>query len=487
LISSIKTAIFALMTLVTCEGGAYRTALLGDQLNSFDPILVSEYNHLTFISQICGRLVSVDEYLNIESDLAQSWKVSDDGKTYSFILKTQRSFQTGHKITAEDVKFSFNRIINNRDSTAKSWASEIKHINIKNSSKIDFILSNKNPRFLYKISHPRFCILNKNTPFINTGKHLTPNSSGSYNIEKISQVTGIDLEVSKDYRELAIEKNINVSFLSQAEAIKKYQQGELEDLSFYLLSDKETESLESTGAAFSPKMNIYWTWLISLNPSSSLFKKKINRKNLIDSFDTASFVKTWDSDLVENRSIVPIGMRGGVNLPYKSVKKQFTATSIDRAVKISILRGLPNETTLKIALNKQFAHLPHGIEISFLEMGAWIESYTSASHDIYISGLDTNSNDSIGFFRYFISTESDNYLGYKSAAMDEIYNRLKPITYPSRSKKDYEDMQFAFESAYFGVALGNPIYRFALDPKVNKFHMNPLGMHLNRWWKIGRK
>ena len=120
-------------------------------------------------------------------------------------------------------------------------------------------------------------------------------------------------------------------------------------------------------------------------------------------------------------------------------------------------------------------------------MGAWIESYTSASHDIYISGLDTNSNDSIGFFRYFISTESDNYLGYKSAAMDEIYNRLKPITYPSRSKKDYEDMQFAFESAYFGVALGNPIYRFALDPKVNKFHMNPLGMHLNRWWKIGRK
>jgi len=41
--------------------------------------------------------------------LAESWKESVDGKTYEFVLRRGLKFHNGDPVTAEDVKFSFER------------------------------------------------------------------------------------------------------------------------------------------------------------------------------------------------------------------------------------------------------------------------------------------------------------------------------------------------------------------------------------------
>src|SRR5512145_816476 len=41
--------------------------------------------------------------------LAESWKESPDGKTYEFKLRRGLKFHNGEPVTAEDVKFSFER------------------------------------------------------------------------------------------------------------------------------------------------------------------------------------------------------------------------------------------------------------------------------------------------------------------------------------------------------------------------------------------
>jgi peptide/nickel transport system substrate-binding protein len=44
-------------------------------------------------------------------DLAESWTVSDDGLTYTFKLKPGLKFASGNPITAEDVAWSFERVV----------------------------------------------------------------------------------------------------------------------------------------------------------------------------------------------------------------------------------------------------------------------------------------------------------------------------------------------------------------------------------------
>src|SRR5258708_38100426 len=52
---------------------------------------------------------SVDKIL---PNLATSWKISDDGLTYTFTLKDGVVFSTGNPMTSADVVFSFNRMKN---------------------------------------------------------------------------------------------------------------------------------------------------------------------------------------------------------------------------------------------------------------------------------------------------------------------------------------------------------------------------------------
>ncbi len=51
------------------------------------------------------------DYSVIEPELAESWTVSEDGLTMTFKLKKNATFWDGRKVTASDVKWSFDRAV----------------------------------------------------------------------------------------------------------------------------------------------------------------------------------------------------------------------------------------------------------------------------------------------------------------------------------------------------------------------------------------
>src|SRR6266436_7513430 len=57
--------------------------------------------------------------------LAESWSASEDGITYDFILRKGAKFHNGDPVTAEDVKFSFERYRGNSQEMMKSRVAEI--------------------------------------------------------------------------------------------------------------------------------------------------------------------------------------------------------------------------------------------------------------------------------------------------------------------------------------------------------------------------
>lgn len=51
------------------------------------------------------------DYSKLEPELAESWEVSDDGMTLTFKINPEARFWDGSKVTAEDVKWSFDRAV----------------------------------------------------------------------------------------------------------------------------------------------------------------------------------------------------------------------------------------------------------------------------------------------------------------------------------------------------------------------------------------
>lgn len=66
---------------------------------------------LTFgTKEVPGNGLSYD-YSVVEPELAESWTVSDDGMTLTFKIKPNATFWDGRKVTAADVKWSFDRAV----------------------------------------------------------------------------------------------------------------------------------------------------------------------------------------------------------------------------------------------------------------------------------------------------------------------------------------------------------------------------------------
>lgn len=83
-----------------------------DDVISFDPAEAYEFTNNEVNGNVYRRLVSPDEKDNskVVGDLAESWTISPDGKTFIFKLKTDSKFPSGKAVSAEDAAFSLQRV-----------------------------------------------------------------------------------------------------------------------------------------------------------------------------------------------------------------------------------------------------------------------------------------------------------------------------------------------------------------------------------------
>jgi len=77
--------------------------------------------------------------------LAESWTVSRDGLTYEFLLRNGIKFHNGEPVTADDVKFSFERY---RGGAAKLLKDRVREVRIVDPRRVRFVLKEPWPDFL---------------------------------------------------------------------------------------------------------------------------------------------------------------------------------------------------------------------------------------------------------------------------------------------------------------------------------------------------
>ena len=77
--------------------------------------------------------------------LAESWTVSPDGLVYDFVLRRGPRFHTGEPVTAEDVKFSFERY---RGTSAKQIKDRVAAVETPDPHKVVFRLKAPWPDFI---------------------------------------------------------------------------------------------------------------------------------------------------------------------------------------------------------------------------------------------------------------------------------------------------------------------------------------------------
>ena len=84
-----------------------------DDVITLDPAEIFEFTGAEYAANTYDRLINydVDNVSDIYGGIAESWTISDDGKTYVFKIRKGVKFASGNKLTADDVVFSLQRVV----------------------------------------------------------------------------------------------------------------------------------------------------------------------------------------------------------------------------------------------------------------------------------------------------------------------------------------------------------------------------------------
>lgn len=105
-----------------------------------------------------------ERYPEIVGDLADSWTVSPDQKTYRFKIRTGVKFHDGSILTADDIKATFERLRNPPAGVAslrKASFSDIESIDTVGDGEVAFKLSQPNGAMLSVFASPWNCVYSK--------------------------------------------------------------------------------------------------------------------------------------------------------------------------------------------------------------------------------------------------------------------------------------------------------------------------------------
>ncbi len=134
-----KLPLFLILFLATLAFSCKRTDDNGNRkafkynessgISSLDPAFARDQAVIWAINQLYNGLVQLDDQLIVKPCIAKSWTISDEGKTYTFYLRSDVFFHenpkimqaNGRKVIAADFVYSFNRLLKTETASPASW------------------------------------------------------------------------------------------------------------------------------------------------------------------------------------------------------------------------------------------------------------------------------------------------------------------------------------------------------------------------------
>lgn len=105
------------------KAGATLNAALAAEPDQLDPQKATTYASFQVLENIFDTLVEPDERLQMQPSLATGWTTSTDQLSWTFTLRTGVSFHNGDPFDADDVVYSFQRIIKGKLATVDRFES----------------------------------------------------------------------------------------------------------------------------------------------------------------------------------------------------------------------------------------------------------------------------------------------------------------------------------------------------------------------------
>ncbi|WP_066309578.1 ABC transporter substrate-binding protein [Bacillus sp. FJAT-29814] len=182
------------------KSGGSLTFGLAAEPTTMDPYIQNGTHGRTVKLAIYRGLFNYNEKGELEPELAESYTTNDELTSYTFKLRDAK-FHNGDPVTAEDVKFTYERMLaSDSKATFKTELSIIKDIQVADEKTITFNLTEPSAPFVHYTALPESVIVSKSYTEANgEGLATKPMGAGPFRFVSWTQGSNIVLEKFDDY------------------------------------------------------------------------------------------------------------------------------------------------------------------------------------------------------------------------------------------------------------------------------------------------
>ena len=441
------------------------------QLNVFDTLTKTEANE--------------DGELEIVPGLAESWTISDDGKTYSFKLREGVTFTNGETFTADDVLYTVDSMLDpERAALNTDWMNMIagaqdvldgnsetvegKGIIIHDDNNFDIVLEDSYSPFLATLSVPGWSILNREaceeadeagggpsvTKFGNDPEYTV--GCGPFILKEWVLNDHVYLEANPDYWQGAPEiEGVVIKVIPDADTEKMlFESGQTDifdlDVARHLIP--EYQESEEWSDNIVPKTVLGVTYL-AINEKIEPFDDVNVRKALQMAIDKETIIEEmYSGTAVPANGIYPPGLIGYnedlEEIPYdpEGAKELLAEAGYPDGFDMTIATTANDDqatTDLVAIIQQQFAEIGVNVTIDQMDEASWYDVRATGELPMYMATWYADINDPDNFIYTFFSddstvTRSFNY--YNTEAMDRI-EAARHMTDEDARVKEYQDLE----------------------------------------------
>jgi peptide/nickel transport system substrate-binding protein len=425
-------------------------------------------------SNVLEGLVKIDRNGKIVPALAKGYTISKDGKEYTFVLKKGVKFHDGKPFDAEDVKFTFDRLMDPKTATAHpEYYKDIDSVQVVDSHTVKIKLKNVNSMFLFNLVRPDSIIVNKQA--VDKIKSA-PVGTGPFKFVEWVRGDRVTLAKFEGYHRKGIPYlgKVTFKFIGDPSAqIASLKAGDI-DVIAYDVSPENALLLEKD-----PKfkvLNGYTTSkvVLSTNNSRKPFTDVRVRRAMAHAIDRNALIKGAMSGYG-----VPIGTHMEPGNPYYIDLTSTYPYNPETAKQLLTEAGYPNGFEAVIKLPERYAYARRTgeiiadmlsqvgikLKIEVIEWGQWIDRvFKNADYDLTVIGHSEP-------FDINIYANPKYYFRYDSPKFQETLKKAEEEADPKALKELYIVCQkIITEDAVNGFLFVLPSL-----PTMKKEVMN--------WWK----
>jgi peptide/nickel transport system substrate-binding protein len=470
------------------RGGTLIAAISADP-EGFDPHITSAHSSFEILENVYDTLVTVDDNLNMVPSLAESWDISDDNLTWTFTLREGIKFHNGRDLTADDVVYSYERILDEETGSGVAWRfGSVESVEAADDMTVVINLTEPSPNLLGRIgAYKGMSIIPEE--IVEDGTIDThPVGTGPFKFVEYMPGDHVTLEANPDYWEEGKPYLDGVEFKiipDETVRLTNLQTGEVHWVDS--LPPQRVTKLATSGEVIVDMVSGGDYWYIGVNLNREPFDDVRVRQAIayaINRTDVAAAAK-WDTATPNDGPIPPDSFWYYDYQPYEQ--------DLEKARQLLADAGYPNgfdaefmpttfyEETVRTAqvLQAQLSQIGINTEIRSLEWGTWLEEEGAGNFDMYICGWIGNIDPDDFFYAQHHTDLFFNFTGYSNPEVDELLDAGRVETDEAARKEIYDQVQKMIIDDAPYVYLYNPAIVQAWRPGVHGY--SALGTNAKRF------